>query len=317
MLGANIIVVPILVATAYLATRKKELGGEHGDHERHLREHFVPVDPGAVTMQALPYLGILALVALLTLPAPWRGLQPIDGWILFLAYLAFLAQALSRGRENGEEIAWERPRTVAGGRRRGRARGRGLFHHLLDRADRERPRYPEDHGSAVHHRADGGAAGGLRHMDPCPKSPDHGGGNRCDRRYGGNNDHSLHPAHGHRDADREPHLYWVSLAFVAIVPALYAALLSWGGRTTGFRCAVLAARLVAAAGSGGPRGLDWPSGLHRPHGGDRAGRSTGPVRASRPARPWRSLLRLLPRRGGLMADGSERRLDEVPPERRW
>ena len=54
MLGANIIVVPILVVTAYLATRKKELGNEHGDHERDLREHFLPVDPGAITVQALP-----------------------------------------------------------------------------------------------------------------------------------------------------------------------------------------------------------------------------------------------------------------------
>lgn len=94
MLGANIIVVLILLATAYLAARKKELGGEHRDHERHLREHFLRVDPRPLTLQALPYLGILVVVALLTLPEPWRSLQPIDGRILLIAYLAYLAQVL-------------------------------------------------------------------------------------------------------------------------------------------------------------------------------------------------------------------------------
>ncbi len=53
MLGANIIVVPILLATAYLATRKKELGGEHRDHERNLSRRWwsrppsLPAPPAA------------------------------------------------------------------------------------------------------------------------------------------------------------------------------------------------------------------------------------------------------------------------------
>jgi len=57
-------------------------------------------------MQALPCLGITALFPLLTLPAPWRGLQPLDGWLLLLGYLAYVTQALLRGRSDGEEVEW-------------------------------------------------------------------------------------------------------------------------------------------------------------------------------------------------------------------
>lgn len=112
MLGSNIIAIPIMVTAAYLATRKQQLSGEkggggHKGHTGHLREHRVAVDPGAVTVQALPYLGIIAVFALLTLPAPWRGLQPVDGWILLLAYLTYLAQALLRGRQKPGEVKWK------------------------------------------------------------------------------------------------------------------------------------------------------------------------------------------------------------------
>lgn len=48
----------------------------------------------AVTVQVLcPTSGSLALVALLALPAPRRGMQPIDGWLMLGAYALFLAQA--------------------------------------------------------------------------------------------------------------------------------------------------------------------------------------------------------------------------------
>ena len=108
MLGSNALAIPLMVATAYLATRKAGLEESGGDHERHRREHFVSVDRSAITVQALPYLGILAVFALLTLPEPWRGLQPIDGWLLLIAYLAYLAQALLRGREQAENVDWSR-----------------------------------------------------------------------------------------------------------------------------------------------------------------------------------------------------------------
>ena len=110
LLGSNVLAIPMMVVTAYVATRKKALGkgGGHADHPEHIREHLLRVDRGAVTVQALPYLGVIALFALLTLPEAWRGLQPIDGWILLLAYIGYLAQALLRGREQGEDVDWSR-----------------------------------------------------------------------------------------------------------------------------------------------------------------------------------------------------------------
>jgi cation:H+ antiporter len=61
-----------------------------------------------VTVQALPYLGLVALFAVLTLPAPWRGLQPLDAALLGVGYLAYAAQALLRGREEGEDVDWSK-----------------------------------------------------------------------------------------------------------------------------------------------------------------------------------------------------------------
>ncbi|WP_375600324.1 sodium:calcium antiporter [Devosia sp. Naph2] len=92
---------------AYIATRKKKIGGDHKDHEEHRREHLLQVDRSAVTIQAIPYLAILALFALLTIPAPWRGLQPLDGWILLCGYIAYVVQALLRGRKDGEDTEWK------------------------------------------------------------------------------------------------------------------------------------------------------------------------------------------------------------------
>jgi cation:H+ antiporter len=110
LLGSNVLAIPMMVVTAYLATRKSGIGEKdgHENHEAHRRAHLLQVDRQAVTVQALPYLGIIALFALLTLPAPWRGLQPIDGWILLLGYLVYLVQALLRGRKEGEEVDWKR-----------------------------------------------------------------------------------------------------------------------------------------------------------------------------------------------------------------
>lgn len=105
LLGSNVLAIPLMVVTAYAATRRKRIEG-HDNHAEHRRAHLLEVDRRAVTMQALPYLGIIALFALLTLPAPWRGLQPLDGWLLLLGYLAYVTQALLRGRSDGEEVEW-------------------------------------------------------------------------------------------------------------------------------------------------------------------------------------------------------------------
>jgi cation:H+ antiporter len=88
--------------------RSREQGQEDSgeDHEQHLQHRLLRIRKQAVTVQALPYLAILVLFAALTLPAGWRGLQPMDGWILLGAYLVYLAQALLRGREEGEQVDW-------------------------------------------------------------------------------------------------------------------------------------------------------------------------------------------------------------------
>jgi len=125
MFGSNIIAIPVMVTTAYLASRTHvaEDGNEPGasqsdasapprqrtatEHHAHLRENFLQVDREAATVLALPYLGILVLVAVLTIPAPWRGLQPLDAGVMALAYLAFIGQAVFRGREKGQSVSWK------------------------------------------------------------------------------------------------------------------------------------------------------------------------------------------------------------------
>lgn len=117
MLGSNVLAIPLVVATAYWISRSPQRGGKGGsksggesapDHERHRRERLLHVKPEAVTVQALPYLALVILVALLTLPPAWRGLQPLDGWLVLGAYVAYLAQALLRGRRKSERVKWKR-----------------------------------------------------------------------------------------------------------------------------------------------------------------------------------------------------------------
>ena len=141
-LGSNVIAIPLVVAVAYWASRKQQLGAASGSdpsdrdqksagnrggeesggassrtgrpdeaergaaHGRHLESGVLRMDRAAVRVQALPYLGILAIFAVLTLPPGWRGLQPLDGWILLGTYGAYLAQAVLRGREEREEVGW-------------------------------------------------------------------------------------------------------------------------------------------------------------------------------------------------------------------
>jgi cation:H+ antiporter len=139
-IGSNVIAIPIMVVTAYLATRKRRLGdgredgedgsgrgdsekkgggqngegsgSEHQNHEEHLDRHLLRVDRQAVTVQALPYLGLIALFAVLTLPVPWRGLQPIDAAFLGAGYLAYAGQAFLRGRGEGEDVDWSKKETA-------------------------------------------------------------------------------------------------------------------------------------------------------------------------------------------------------------
>jgi cation:H+ antiporter len=56
------------------------------------------IAPDAAAVQAWPYLLIVLLLAGLTLPPPWEGLQPIDGAILGAAWLAYMVHAVLRHR---------------------------------------------------------------------------------------------------------------------------------------------------------------------------------------------------------------------------
>ena len=132
-LGSNVIAIPLTVAVVYFATRTGRLGktgqedkgggdeeGEDakeptetsGQHQRHLEAHLLRVERKAITVLTLPYLALLALLALLTLPAPWRGLQPLDALVLLLGYAVYLAQAVLRGRQEGEKEEWSREEKV-------------------------------------------------------------------------------------------------------------------------------------------------------------------------------------------------------------
>lgn len=106
MLGSNVIAIPIMASVGYVATRKADLGGEHTGHETHRAHRRMQVDGQSLWVLALPYLAILTLAAALTIPAGWRGLDPVDGWIMLAAYLAFLAQAVLRGRKESAEVEW-------------------------------------------------------------------------------------------------------------------------------------------------------------------------------------------------------------------
>ena len=119
MLGSNILAIPMMVIVAYFATRKKNLKEGNSHHEMHLKTNFIKVEPEAVTVQAIPYLGIIALLAVLTVPKAWRGLQPVDGWIMLGAYVVYLAQALLRGGKRERKGRLEKERSLAGCRRCG------------------------------------------------------------------------------------------------------------------------------------------------------------------------------------------------------
>jgi cation:H+ antiporter len=89
-LGSNIPALPFAFALAYLGARSARRAGEPA------AEDASTVRPQAVPVQVLPYLAIVLLLAVLTLPPRWSGLQPIDGVILFLAWVAFFGRAVMR-----------------------------------------------------------------------------------------------------------------------------------------------------------------------------------------------------------------------------
>ena len=97
LLGSNIISVPAIVLVSYLASRNI------GD-----KDNCIEVKSEALNVQAIPYILIIVLAAILTLPMPWRGLQPIDGWIMLAAYFIYVAQAILRERGSKKKVRWQK-----------------------------------------------------------------------------------------------------------------------------------------------------------------------------------------------------------------
>lgn len=56
------------------------------------------IGPDAAPVQAWPYLMVVLLLAGLTLPPAWAGLQPVDAAVLFAAWAAYMAHAVLRHR---------------------------------------------------------------------------------------------------------------------------------------------------------------------------------------------------------------------------
>jgi cation:H+ antiporter len=254
MLGSNIIAIPLMVTTAYLASRRMRPGGDGGgqgdgggssggdqgpesraDHERHLGEHLVRVKHEAVTVQALPYLAILALVALLTVPAPWRGLQPVDGWIMLAAYLAYLGQAVFRGCGEGQDVQWKKKElalAVAGVV----VLAVGAYFTVTSTKN------------IVSALGISPLIGGLFITATMAALPEifatwsvTKSGQVTSAATSVLGDHAVtmtiafFPLALVTVPVKDFQLYWVNLAFVALMPALYAALLHWGSREHGFK----------------------------------------------------------------------------------
>lgn len=108
LLGSNIISVPVIVGVAYWASQDQTSPSSKNWSERKVLQ----LKSEALTVQALPYMGICLLAALLLLPEPWRGLQPIDGWIMVLVYGVYLGQAILRKRQKRQSVCWQRKELI-------------------------------------------------------------------------------------------------------------------------------------------------------------------------------------------------------------
>jgi cation:H+ antiporter len=116
LLGSNIISVPAIVTVAYIASwwgnRGKSRNNNRNNNNNSTSSKALKVKSEALYVQAIPYLLIVALAALLTLPKAWRGLQPIDAWIMLAAYVIYLGNAILRKRKQGSRVEWNRKEIV-------------------------------------------------------------------------------------------------------------------------------------------------------------------------------------------------------------
>ncbi|MEL6164202.1 MAG: sodium:calcium exchanger [Cyanobacteria bacterium J06641_2] len=116
LLGSNIISVPAIVTVAYIASlwrsRGKSRKSNHNSNHNSISLKPLEVKSEALYVQGIPYLLIIGIAALITLPKPWRGLQPIDGWIMLAAYAIYLGNAILRHRKQGQKVEWNRKEII-------------------------------------------------------------------------------------------------------------------------------------------------------------------------------------------------------------
>lgn len=114
LLGSNIISVPAIVTVAYIASRRRnrKKSRSNSNDNNSKSSKALKVKSEALYVQAIPYLLIVALAAILTLPKAWRGLQPIDAWIMLVAYVIYLGNAVLRKRKQGDRVEWNRKEIV-------------------------------------------------------------------------------------------------------------------------------------------------------------------------------------------------------------
>ncbi len=115
LLGSNIISVPAIVTVAYIASRRRNRGksrNSNSNNNNSTSSKALKVKSEALYVQAIPYLLIVGLAALLTLPKAWRGLQPIDAWIMLAAYVIYLGNAILRKRQQSDRVEWNRKEIV-------------------------------------------------------------------------------------------------------------------------------------------------------------------------------------------------------------
>jgi cation:H+ antiporter len=107
-LGSNVPALPLIFLLSWLSLRSAHKLGKAAQAPAlkptsvgtaAVEPPLPVVAPAAVEVQAVPYLLIVLLLAALTLPPRWAGLQPSDGLFLLAAWGVYLARALLRPRK--------------------------------------------------------------------------------------------------------------------------------------------------------------------------------------------------------------------------
>lgn len=112
LVGGSVLSLPLLLSIAYVASRnldheRTDDVEADGAEQRRVGDALL-VEREAGSLTVLPYVGVVLLVVLLSLPAPLRGFQPVDAVVLTATYAVYLGQDLLRGRDptDAESVDW-------------------------------------------------------------------------------------------------------------------------------------------------------------------------------------------------------------------